>query len=343
MRFNTFYALSAAALIFGVASSAVSAAPGDRYVLVTHAADSDSWWNTIKNSIRQASEDFGVEVDYRNPPNGDLSDMARLLEQAAARNYSGVAFDIADFNVLQKSAARVTAKGIPVVTINSGTAEESKKLGAIMHIGQPEYDAGKAAGERAKAAGITSFVCVNHYATNQASFQRCQGFADAIGADMRKSMIDSGMDPTVVASKVNAYLRNNPKTQAVLALGPNAAEPTIQVLEKMGLSGKTYFATFDLSPAIIQGIKHGTVTFAIDQQPYLQGYMGIAALVIAHDQKTNDPAKIIAALKANPKFQARLKEYDLKPVYSATGVSSGPAFVTKDNVATVEKYAGQYR
>jgi simple sugar transport system substrate-binding protein len=30
-------------------------------------------------------------------------------------------------------------------------------------------------------------------------------------------------------------------------------------------------------------------------------------------------------------------------VYTATGVSSGPAFVTKDNVSTVEKYAGQYR
>ncbi|MBB3225985.1 simple sugar transport system substrate-binding protein [Luteibacter sp. Sphag1AF] len=342
MRFNTFYALTAAVLV-GLAAPAIHAAPGDRYVLVTHAADSDSWWNTIKNSIKQASEDFGVQVDYRNPPNGDLSDMARLLEQAAARNYSGVAFDIADYNVLQNAAAKVSAKGIPIVTINSGTEEESKKLKAIMHIGQPEYDAGKAAGEKAKAAGIKSFVCVNHYATNQASFQRCQGFADAIGADMRKSMIDSGMDPTVVASKVNAYLRNNPKTQAVLALGPNAAEPTIQVLEKMGLNGKIYFATFDLSPAIINGIKRGTVTFAIDQQPYLQGYMGIAALVIAHDQKTSDPAKILAVLKANPKFQARLKEYDLKPVYTATGVSSGPAFVTKDNVATVEKYAGQYR
>jgi simple sugar transport system substrate-binding protein len=46
-----------------------------------------------------------------------------------------------------------------------------------MHVGQPEHAAGKGAGERAKAAGVKSFLCVNHYATNPASFERCRGFA----------------------------------------------------------------------------------------------------------------------------------------------------------------------
>ncbi len=347
MRSTTVLASLAAALALGLglAVPAARAAAGDRYVLVTHAADSDSWWNTIKNAIKQAGDDYGVAVDYRGSGNGDLSEMARQLESAAARNYKGVAFDIASYAVLKAPAAKVAAKGIPIVTINSGTPEESKKLGAIMHIGQGEYDAGKAAGERAKAAGKHSFVCVNHYATNNASFERCQGFADALGIkDWRQtSMIDTGMDPTVVSSKLSAYLRSHPKTEAILALGPNAAEPAIKVVEDLHLKGSIYFGTFDLSPAIIAGIKSGTIQYAIDQQPYLQGYMAIAALVIANEQKTKDPATIIAALKANPKFQARLKQYDLKPVYTATGVSSGPAFVTKDNVATVEKYAGQYR
>ena len=331
------------------ATTALSALAADgphaneRYVLISHAADSDVWWNTVKNAIKQVGDDFGVQVDYRNPPNGDLADMARLLEQAAARNYDGVAFDIADFDVLSKPAMRITAKNIPLVTINSGTAQESEKLGAIMHIGQPEYEAGKAAGERAKAAGISSFVCVNHYSTNVASFQRCKGFADALGVDARKSMIDSGVDPTVVESKVSAYLRNNPKTQAVLALGPNSAEPSLQALQKMGLAGKIYFATFDLSPVIIDGVRKGYTNFAIDQQPYLQGYIAIAVLAIAHEDNTRDPATIIAKLKANSKYQARLTQYGLEPVYTKDGVSSGPAFITKDNVDTVAKYAGQYR
>jgi simple sugar transport system substrate-binding protein len=71
--------------------------------------------------------------------------------------------------------------------------------------------------------------------------------------------------------------------------------------------------------------------------------MAIAALAIAHADNTRDAATIIAKLKANPAFQSRLKEYGLQPVYTSEGVSSGPAFVTKDNVDTVAKYAGQYR
>jgi hypothetical protein len=67
-----------------VLSAATASAEGERYVLVSHAPDSDSWWNTIKNGIALAGEQMGVEVEYRNPPTGDLADMARIIEQAAA-------------------------------------------------------------------------------------------------------------------------------------------------------------------------------------------------------------------------------------------------------------------
>jgi simple sugar transport system substrate-binding protein len=329
--------------VAGVAGLGSVARAETRFVLVSHAPDSDSWWNTIKNAIKQAGEDFGVTVDYRNPSSGDLADMARIIEQASARNYDGLITSIADIDVLNKPIAQVAAKKIPFITINSGTTAQSEQLGAIMHVGQPEYDAGKAAGARAKAAGAKSFLCVNHYATNAASFERCKGFADALGVDYKKSTLDSGEDPTIVESKVSAYLRKNPSTSAVLTLGPNSAHPTLKAIAKLGLKGKIYMATFDLSPEISAGIKDGTVAFAIDQQPYLQGYIPVAVLAIMKQQGTRDVAKVIAALKASPKVRARFEAYDLEPVYGARHISSGPGFVTKDNIAKVEKFAGQYR
>src|ERR1041384_8138960 len=327
----------------GGAGSGTVAHAETRFVLVSHAPDSDSWWNTIKNAIKQAGEDFGVAVDYRNPPNGDLADMARIIEQSAARNYDGVVTSIADIDVPKKPIAQVVAKKIPLVTINSGTTAQSEQLGAVMHVGQPEYDAGKAAGERAKAAGAKSFLCVNHYATNPASFERCKGFGDALGVDYKKATLDSGDDPTTVETKVTAYLRKNPGTSAVLALGPNSAHPTLKAIAKLGLKGKIFMATFDLSPEISAGIKDGTVAFAIDQQPYLQGYIPVAVLAIMKQQNTQDLAKVMAALQNSPKARARLDAYGLTPVYGARHISSGPGFVTKDNIAKVEKFAGQYR
>src|SRR5207244_9613757 len=268
------FALAILVLISLGATGSVHAA--GRYVLISHAPDSDAWWNTIKNSIKQAGEDYGVTVDYRNPPSGDLADMARLIEQAAAAGYDGVIVTIADYNVLQGAIGKVTAKKIPLITINSGTPEQSEKLGAIMHVGQPEHAAGKGAGERAKAAGVKSFLCVNHYATNPASFERCRGFAEAIGADYKKSTLDSGDDPTTIESKVAAYLRQNPGTNGVLTLGPTSASPTIKALQKSGQAGKLWMATFDLSDDISKGIKDATVAYPMTQPRDLRAYIPVA-------------------------------------------------------------------
>ncbi|MBF0680621.1 MAG: sugar ABC transporter substrate-binding protein [Devosia sp.] len=297
------------------ATIAPALAEGERFVLVSHAPDSDSWWNTIKNAITLAGEQMGVTVEYRNPPTGDLADMARIIEQAAASSPNGIISTIADYDVLSGPLSDAVSRGIPVITINSGTIEQSKEIGALLHVGQPEYDAGFGAGEKAKAAGVTNFLCVNHYITNPASVERCQGFADAIGTELGNQMIDAGQDPGEIQSKVSAYLQTNPDTNGILTLGPTSAHPTIAALNSNGQAGAIFFGTFDLSGEIATAIKDGTINFAIDQQPFLQGYLPVVVL-------TN------------------LARYGVVP---GNSINSGPGFITNDNIALVEQYAGQYR
>ena len=304
-----------AATAAAIALAGPAAAEGETLVLISHAPDSDSWWNTIKNAIEVAGEQLDVTVEYRNPPTGDLADMARIVEQATASQPDGIIVTIADMDVLRGPIADAVDQGVPVITINSGTVEQSKELGALMHVGQPEYDAGFGAGERAKAEGATSFACVNHYITNPASVERCRGYADALGVELGSSMIDSGLDPAEVKNKVMAYLNANEDVDAVLTLGPNSAIPTISAIQELGLEGEVHFSTFDLSPEIATAIKDGTIAFAIDQQPFLQGYLPVVIL-------TN------------------LARYGVMP---SGQINSGPGFITADNIALVEEFAGEYR
>jgi simple sugar transport system substrate-binding protein len=307
------------ALALAVAAAAAFAAPaqaeGERFVLISHAPDSDSWWNTIRNAIAVAAEQMDAEVEYRNPPTGDLADMARIVQQAAASDPDGIIVTIADFNVLQGPITDAVDRGIPVITINSGTQEQSEELGALMHVGQPEYDAGFQAGKRAAAEGVESFLCVNHYITNPASVERCQGFADAIGTELGDQMIDAGQDPGEIRNRVAAYLNSNPDTDAVLTLGPTSAHPTIAALQDAGLAGEVYFGTFDLSGEIAQALKDGVIDFAIDQQPFLQGYLPVVIL-------TN---------------------YNRYGVLPSGHINSGPGFITAQNIEQVEALAGEYR
>jgi simple sugar transport system substrate-binding protein len=325
------------------AFSAHAFAAETQFVLITHAPDSDPFWNVVKNAIKDAGQDFGVTVSYRNPPNGDLADMTRILEQVAARNYDGVITTIPDFDIVQAPIRKIAAKHIPFITFNSGTERQSEALGALLHVGQREYDAGMAAGELAKAAGVKRFLCVNNNVTNPESFERCRGFGDAIGADFKQSTLDSGNDPTEVENRVFGTLSKRPDVQAILALGPTSAVPSLRAVQQRRLTGKIYFATFDMTPEINRAIAKGTVAFAVDQQPYLQGYIPVAMLAIMKRDKTQDIDQTRKTLLADANFQRRLKLYGLVPQFGPRHVSTGPSFITRDNVELVEKYAGQYR
>ena len=308
-------ALAVAVFAAPVLGAATASAEGERYVLVSHAPDSDSWWNTIKNGIALAGEQMGVEVEYRNPPTGDLADMARIIDQAAASGPNGIITTLADYDVLSGPIKAAVDSGIDVIIINSGTPSQARDLGALMYVGQPEYDAGYAAGLRAKGDRIGSFLCVNHYISSPSSTERCQGFADGLGIDLGNQMIDSGQDPAEIKNRVMAYLNANPETDAILTLGPTSADPTLLALDENGMAGDIYFGTFDLGANIVEGIKAGTINWGIDQQPFLQAYLPVIVMTNYH-------------------------RYGVLP---GNNINSGPGFVTADGLELVEKYAGEYR
>ena len=255
-----------------------------------------------------------VKVDYRNPPTGDLADMARIVEQASAANPHGIIVTIADFDVLKGPITDAVDKGIPVITINSGTRKQSEQLGALLHVGQPEYDAGLGAGKQAKKAGVKQFLCVNHYITNPASVERCQGYADALGVKLGRQMIDSGQDPAEIKNKVKAYLNSNQKANGILTLGPTSAHPTLAALQEMGLKARS------TSPP----------STSPTRSPGRQG----------RDHRVRHrPAALPPGLHArgDPDEPRALRR-------AAVGAHElGSGFVTKKNIALVEKYAGEFR
>lgn len=303
-------------LVAGISGVLDTAQAADvRLVAVSHGPDADSFWTTVHNSLNLAAKEMNVDLEYRNPPTGDLADMARLIEQAVASNPDGLIVTIADFDVLKGPIGNAVKKGIPVISMNIGTPDQVEELGVRLHVGQSEYDAGFKSGKRAKGDGVTKFLCVNHFIFSPASVDRCQGFADGLEVELGDQMIDSGQDPSEVKNRVKAYLRTHPDTDGVLTLGPTSAHPTIAAVEELDLAGKIYFATFDVSVEITEAIKNGTISFAIDQQPFLQGYLSVV-------------------------FLANYARYGVMP---ANSVSSGPGFITKENIGLVEEFAGEYR
>ncbi|WP_186396327.1 sugar ABC transporter substrate-binding protein [Stappia sp. TSB10GB4] len=299
--------LTAAAVVGLVAGAGTSPAKAEdiNIIVVSHGQASDPFWSVVKNGVAKAGEDLGVSVDYRAPETFDMVAMGQLIDAAVNQEPHGLIVSIPDADALGDSIRKAVAAGIPVISMNSGS-DVSASLGAALHVGQEEYDAGRKAGEALAEMGGKKGLCVNHEVGNVSLDQRCQGFADGFGGSV--SVLPTTNDPAEILAKVKAALASDGDIDTVMALGAAlAGEPSLRAVKDSGMLEQVKVATFDMSANFLQAIADGEAAFAIDQQQFLQGYLPVV-------------------------FLANHARYGLMP---GGNVPSGPNLITKDKAGQV--------
>ena len=263
----------------GAGESAGPARADLRFVVVTHGQSADPFWSVVSNGARDAARDLGVDVSYQAPTTFDMVEMSSLIDAAVASRPDGLVVSIPDPAALAASIRRAVEAGVPVLSINSG-AEAYRELGALAHIGQTEYEAGRAGGERLAEAGARRVVCVNHEVGNAAQDQRCAGLRDAVagaGGTTRVLAVQLA-DPEDTQQRIAGALASDPAIDGMLTLGPAAAGPALAALRGTDRANTVVYGTFDLTPEVLTALGDGRMAFAIDQQQYLQGYLPIVLL-----------------------------------------------------------------
>ena len=288
-----------------------AAAQAERFVMITHTQGTDPFWPVVEKGAKDAAKAVGATLEYKYAPSGDMADIAKLIEAATATKPDGLIVSLPDAAALGNAVKGAISAGIPVITINSGL-ESSKKLGALMHVGQPEKAAGVAAGTRAKAEGAKKSLCLNQEAFNTALADRCQGYFDAMGQKL--NMIDVSNDVAQIKTRTAAALQADKTIDSMLATGPHVCEAAAAAIAEVG--AKVHLSCFDLSPGVMKLIKAGKVAYTIDQQQRLQGYLPVIVLHLYNDNAGMLPG---------------------------ADIPSGPGFVDAKNAGKVEAQAGVNR
>jgi simple sugar transport system substrate-binding protein len=298
-------------LLAATAMVAATSAMSQDIVVVAHGQANDPFWSVVKNGVEEAARDTGINVEYRSPETFDMVAMSQLIDAAVNQEPDGLVVSIPDADALGPSIERAVAAGIPVISINSGS-DVSKGLGALLHVGQDEYDAGLAAGQLLAGLGGSKGLCVNQEVGNVALDLRCQGFADGFGGNV--TVLPTTNDPTEIEAKVRAALDSDGDIDTIMALGASTAgEPSVAAVKSLGLSGEVNVASFDLSASFLESVIAGDAAFAIDQQQFLQGYLSV-------------------------NFLALHAKYGLMP---GGNVPSGPNLITADKAGQVVELSAQ--
>ncbi|MEM6428337.1 MAG: sugar ABC transporter substrate-binding protein [Deinococcota bacterium] len=259
--------------------------------VVAHGGANNPFWVVVFNAVNDACADFGVSCTYDAPDTFDLPLMAQMIDSAVARGPDALIVSLPDVATLGEPIERAIEQGIPVFSINSGS-DIFQDLGILRHIGQTEYEAGLGAGRRFAALGGTQGVCVSHEQGNLALDLRCEGFADGFGGPV-EVIASVSSDDSELYSLMDSYLANNPDVDTILAVGPQPGQPAARLLQDLGKDGEVLLGAFDLSPILLEAVGDGTVSFLVDQQQYLQGYLAIQSAVLYDQYKLLNGAEII--------------------------------------------------
>jgi simple sugar transport system substrate-binding protein len=282
---------------------------------VTHGQASDPFWAVVNAGLQQAGRELDVTVRYSAPDTTDMARMRALILEAVRSRPDGLVVSIPDPRALGGAIRTAVRSGIPVVSINSGT-EVAGRLKVLAHVGQPDRRAGFAAGRRMAAAGVRRALCVQHERENAGLAARCAGFADGLrGAGGRSSVVYINLQNAAAAERQIARAAEEGRADGMLTLGPGGAEPALEALREAFLTSEVKLATFDLSPEVLDAFDAWRIEFAVDQQPFQQGYLPVL-------------------------FLAQYARYRLEPPGDGL-VETGPRFVTRRDVGPMRPLTGQ--
>ncbi|BBY61986.1 substrate-binding domain-containing protein [Mycolicibacterium helvum] len=289
MRFIRLAAVAgASALVLGLAAcSATGGKPRDSgggsgggtvdtprmtVAMITHEVPGDSFWDLIRKGAETAAKKDNIELRYSNDP--EAPNQANLVQSAIDSGVKGIAVTLAKPDAMAPAVKAAEAKGIPVVAFNSGY-DSWKAMGVQEYFGQDEKLAGIAAGERLTADGAKRILCVIQEQGQVALESRCAGVTQGFKGQTELLNVNSKDMPSV-ESTITAKLQQDPSIDTVVALGAPIALTAVQ--SKNNANSNAKIVTFDTNAALVDAIQKGDVQWAVDQQPFLQGYLAIDSL-----------------------------------------------------------------
>lgn len=281
---------------------------GLKVALITHGGEGDAFWELVQKGAEAAAAKDGIDLTYAN--DSDPAGQARLVRDAIGDRVDGIAVTLAKPAAMKAPVAAARAAGIPVVGLNSGI-DAWKSQGLLEYFGQDEIEAGAAVGDKLNGLKAKHALCVIHERGNVALEARCAGVKKTFGGETENLYVE-GTDPEAVDTVLTARLRQDPGIDEVVTLGAQFALDAVDSVKAAG--SRAQIATFDLNNDLTKAIRSGSVQFAVDQQPYLQGYLAVDALWL---YRTN----------------GNISGGGVAPVLT------GPAFVTRTNVAAVARFA----
>ena len=274
------------------ASSRSSAASGIfgtggkfRFTFVNHVT-TNSFFTPTQAGAADACGLLGCSYRWTGSTTSNLSEIVNAINVAVKARPNGIATTLIDPTAFTTPVSNALGAGVPVVAYNSDVPGNPR----LAYIGQDLFSSGQLMGERIASLVPSGDVALFIATPGQLNLQpRIDGALDALKAypAIKPHVVPSGALESQELSFIKSYMTSHANFRGFFAVDGGSTAATAQALQQNGLAQKgVKGGGYDLTPITERLLAAGYIQFAIDQQPYLQGFLPILELYLYNATQT---------------------------------------------------------
>jgi simple sugar transport system substrate-binding protein len=228
-----------------------------------------------------ATNHSDLEVTYTGPSEYNFTEFIADIEAAVASKPDVLVCTLTEPDAMDEVLRTAIADGLPVIAINAPDLREppENRIPVLTYVGEDSYHIGVVAAEETlKRFTPKRALFVNHHPGARNIELRGQGFIDTLGKnDIPAEALDITADAVQGAEITLAYLVAHPDTEVIFSTNTLRTEAIVTRLldEGIDVGNEVKIASMDMSEKVLEYIQEGQVMFTLDQQQYLQGYLGV--------------------------------------------------------------------
>lgn len=233
-------------------------------------------WSLMYSGVLYAQKNLSnsnANIDFIEIPQEKLSPQAfpKFLEEVAGKGYDGISL-LGFFQEASQVVNKEIDKGTAFMTFNSDI--NCKRLAFI---GQDAYKSGIVAAEAMEnyINGKGNVLIVSTNMVIGEIERRTSGFIDTISKNkninIEKMIIQNPFDSNKVERELEDYINKHNYYDGILLVSIGQAE-LVKVLELKGMAKKIKVIVYDTTEEVVKNIRKGSLTCAIGQDPFRQGY-----------------------------------------------------------------------
>ena len=285
-----------------------------KFTFVNHVT-TNTFFTPTQYGMADAAKILGIPTpQWTGSANSVVSEMGNAINVAVAGKVNGIASCLIDPTAFNTPVNKALAAGIPVVAYNADETGNNR----MAYIGQSNLSAGAAAAKRIvatipKGSLIGMVIATPGSGNIQPRIDGALPIFKAAG--MQTAVVAGGALQGPELTAVEAWYQGHKSVKYFYAVDSGDSIAVATTISKNKLQGKVGGSGWDIGTPVLQGVANGNLTFTIDQQAYLQGFVSVIQLFLYN---------ISAGL--------------MKPCNTDTGLG----FVTKANVGPYTAHATRF-